>query len=192
MNLKKIWIMALLFGIVASSILYFSLMSSDSEGAGVKAETQSPEEGKVSSAIPNATQVEAVQAITLPISKGKRAVSVAVNEVQGVSGYVTAGAIVDIIVMVPPPEGENASSQILLQNVKVLAVGNPIANPEEAQEVIIYRTVTLEVLPAEGASLAFASNEGTVWLMLRSDEDSSKVSRSHVTLDQLNKGMIPQ
>lgn len=219
MKTKNIWLIATIFGALASTTLYLALFSSSSTEA-MQTEVKSQKE--VSEDVKNTMNngstnepKEPLEAIPhIEISQGKRALSITVSEEQGVSGYITPGSYVDVIVMVPPPEGENASAQILLENKKVVAVGEWSNAPqqssgtpqteEETEEVggeagenvkkgpIQYRTVTLEVLPIEGSSLALSDLKGEITLMLRAPKDTTSSPHTHITLEQLNKGAIPK
>ncbi|MFC4767938.1 Flp pilus assembly protein CpaB [Effusibacillus consociatus] len=197
MKTKTIWIWAFLFGILASGALYATLSKKNTQLSS-NTDTQSDADKKAadnSKKNPGNGQTTGLKdggLANLSLAQGKRAMSIAVNEVQGVSGFITPGAYVDVVVMVPPPQGENASAQILLQNVKVLAVGQLNATPENGSKGSLYRTVTLEVLPSEGSALAFAAQKGAVSLMLRPPGDTAGTPPSHITLEQLNKGVIPR
>ncbi|GAX91530.1 Flp pilus assembly protein CpaB [Effusibacillus lacus] len=197
MKTKTIWVWAVVFGAVATGTMYLFLFNPGKQPASQtkiqtnseKKDTEEASKSKQSNNQP-APNIKDGGVVKLSLAPGKRAISIAVNEVQGVSGFITPGAYVDVVVMVPTPEGENASAQILLQNVRVLAVGQLNTTPENSTKVSVYRTVTLEVLPIEGSALAFAAQKGAVSLMLRAPGDSSATANAHITLDQLNKGVI--
>lgn len=203
MKTKMIWTWAVVLGVLATGILY--VMISDNKNAQnpspqqatSEAKTTDGNNGKQQGTDSNQTQL-ATDKSGLAISQGKRAVSIAVNEVQGVSGFITVGAHVDVIALIPALQGTDMSAQILLQNVKVLAIGtmpadkgkdakNKDANANDAQSNI-YRTVTLEISPGEGAVLALAAQKGVVSLMLRPSGESSTTSSAYNTLDKLYKG----
>lgn len=196
MKTKTIWVFAVVFGLVAACAAYLMLQpKSPSQAAGPATQTNKPASEDAAKKQTNNQPVANFKdggLANLSLSSGKRAVSVAVNEVQGVSGFITPGAYVDVVVMVPPPEGENMSAQILLQNIKVLAVGQLNATPDNNAKAAAYRTVTLEVMPNEGASLAFAGQKGAISLMLRAPGDTAAVPSAHITLEQLNKGGTPK
>jgi len=111
------------------------------------------------------------------IPEGYRAMTVAVNEVVGVSGFIMPGTLVDIVVVIAPPAGagqEGMISKIVLQNIKVLASGQNIDKPNNAREVErSIRAVTLQVTPEQAEKLALASSEGKLQLVMRNSVDQA-------------------
>lgn len=192
-DIRKIWIMAIFFGLIMSTLLFFILNISENEKKqstqNEKPTQQKEETNPVDETANNASG-------GLKVGTGKRAISIRVNEIQNVSGFVKPGDRVDVVVVVPSATGENESTQILLQNIKVLAKGSNTtreeAQKEEKNQSASEQTVTLEVLPQEGASLAFAEERGFVTLMLRGEQDHGNSPHVHITLDQINKGEIPK
>src|SRR5918911_4768431 len=121
--------------------------------------------------------VGAAGGLSSMIPEGYRAMTVAVNEVVGVSGFITPGTLVDIVVVITPPRGsgnEEMISKIVLQNIKVLASGQNIDKPKndrEAERAI--RAVTLQVTPEQAEKLALASSEGKLQLVMRNSVDQA-------------------
>lgn len=195
MKTKMIWTWAVILGLVTSGSLYLLLnaKSNPKETASQNANKQTSESGKSnktqSAGGVNGTPAQG-ESPGLQIGQGKRAISVAVNEVQGVSGFLTPGEYVDVVALVPPVKENNMSSQILLQNVKVLAVGVVAATPEKDPKTPVYRTVTLEIPAADGTSLALAGQKGAIHLMLRGPDDAVGTSPAYTTLEKLYKGEI--
>ncbi|HZM90639.1 MAG TPA: Flp pilus assembly protein CpaB [Blastocatellia bacterium] len=111
------------------------------------------------------------------IPEGYRAMTVAVNEVVGVSGFIMPGTLVDVVVVILPPAGsgqEGMISKIVLQNIKVLASGQNIDKPNNAREVErSIRAVTLQVTPEQAEKLALASSEGKLQLVMRNSVDQA-------------------
>ena len=111
------------------------------------------------------------------IPEGYRAMTVAVNEVVGVSGFIMPGTLVDIVVVITPPKGsgvEEMISKIVLQNIKVLASGQNIDKPKNDREVErSIRAVTLQVTPEQAEKLALASSEGKLQLVMRNSVDQA-------------------
>jgi pilus assembly protein CpaB len=104
------------------------------------------------------------------IPPGKRAVAVAVTEVTGVAGLVKPGDSVDVIVTFEPNVAGEHLSQIVLQNLRVLAANQDTeagtvdgAKKEGATKM----TVTLAVSPDEATRLAVADEKGKIRLALR-------------------------
>lgn len=97
------------------------------------------------------------------INPGNRAVTVRVNDVVGVAGFLLPGNRVDVLATRKDRQGVEAET--LLQDVRVLAV-DQTASPDKNQPVIV-RAVTLELNPEQAESLVKATQEGTVQLALR-------------------------
>jgi pilus assembly protein CpaB len=111
------------------------------------------------------------------IPEGYRAMTVKVDDVVGVSGFIMPGTLVDIVVVIQPPKGtanEEMISKIVLQNIKVLASGQNIDKPKNDREVErSVRAVTLQVTPEQAEKLALASSEGKLQLVMRNSVDQT-------------------
>jgi pilus assembly protein CpaB len=106
------------------------------------------------------------------IPPGLRAVSVKVNEVIGVAGYVLPGTRVDVVATVSPTQQPtDMTSKVILTNVQVLAAGTKIERDTEKNKPIAVSVVTLLVDPTEAEKLTLAANEGKVQLALRNPLD---------------------
>ncbi|HJP90496.1 MAG TPA: Flp pilus assembly protein CpaB [Pyrinomonadaceae bacterium] len=121
--------------------------------------------------------VGAAGGLSSMIPEGYRAMTVAVNEVVGISGFITPGTLVDIVVVITPPKGvgnEEMISKIVLQNIKVLASGQNIDKPKNSREAEgSIRAVTLQVTPEQAEKLALASSEGRLQLVMRNSVDQA-------------------
>jgi pilus assembly protein CpaB len=104
------------------------------------------------------------------IGRGMRAISVKVNEVVGVAGFVTPGTRVDVALTVR--HGQDVISRLLVTNVQVLTAGTRY-DQEAAREgkPIPSTVVTLMVTPLQAERIALASTEGQMTLMLRNPLD---------------------
>jgi pilus assembly protein CpaB len=113
------------------------------------------------------------------IPEGKRAVSVKVDEVVGVAGFVLPGTRVDVIVTLDPEtEGEvekPATTRVILQNVQVIASGQKIEKDEEGKPQTV-TVITLLVTPEESEKLTLASTEGKIQMALRNAMDMDSVA----------------
>jgi pilus assembly protein CpaB len=109
------------------------------------------------------------------ISPAKRAISVRVNDVIGVGGFLLPGNRVDVLAT-RITDDRRAITHTLLQNLKVLAVDQS-AQADKDKPVVV-RAVTLEVEPAEAELLVGATEEGTVQLAMRSPDDNTVVPDS--------------
>jgi pilus assembly protein CpaB len=105
------------------------------------------------------------------IPPGMRALSVRVNEVIGVAGYVLPGTRVDVVVTISP--GSEVTSKIVLTNVLVLAAGTKIERDLENNQPISVTVVTLLVNPEEAERLTLATTEGRIQLALRNPLDQA-------------------
>src|SRR5215203_686165 len=126
------------------------------------------------------------------IPEGYRAMTVGVNDVVGVSGFIMPGTLVDIVVVIQPPKGtanEEMISKIVLQNIKVLASGQNIDKPKNDREVErSVRAVTLQVTPEQAEKLALASSEGKLQLVMRNSVDQADEQTSGANKRSLLNG----
>jgi pilus assembly protein CpaB len=106
------------------------------------------------------------------IPKGMRAVSVRVNEVIGVAGYVLPGTRVDVLATGMPTENRaDTTSKLVIGNVQVLTAGTKLEQKEDKGTPIQVTVVTLLVTPEQAERLALASTEGKIQLALRNPLD---------------------
>lgn len=108
------------------------------------------------------------------IPRDRRAVTVAVNEVTGVAGFVKAGDYVDIVVSFDAAAVGDHASQVVMQNILVLAANRDteISNgdttvKDSVKEANKMGTVTMAVTPDEAAKLTLADEKGKIRLALR-------------------------
>jgi pilus assembly protein CpaB len=122
------------------------------------------------------------------IPKGKRAVSVRVNEIIGVAGFVLPRTRVDVVVSVNPGgEKGRSASKMILQNVEVLAAGQKIEQDAEGKPQKV-DVITLLVDPDQAEKLTLASHEGEVQLALRNSLDLDSVTTSGANLSAMVEG----
>ena len=106
------------------------------------------------------------------IPPGLRAVSVRVNEVIGVAGYVLPGTHVDVVATVSPTNQlGDMTSKVILTNVLVLAAGTKIERATDKDKPMPVSVVTLLVEPEEAERLTLAATEGKIQLALRNPLD---------------------
>src|SRR5271168_2673568 len=124
----------------------------------------------------------------LLIPPGMRAMSVPVDEVSDIAGFVAPHTRVDILVAVAGTgPGEPSFSRIVLQNIEVLAVAQEIEHVKDQPEVV--KVVTLLVSPVDAERLTLASREGLLRLAMRNYSDSKIVATKGVGLpDLLHEG----
>ena len=108
------------------------------------------------------------------IPEGMRAVSVRVNEVIGVAGYVLPGTRVDVVATASPnDERADMTSKVILSNVQVLTAGTRMEQDQEKGKPVQVTVVTLLVNPEQSERLALASTEGKIQLALRNPLDQT-------------------
>jgi pilus assembly protein CpaB len=124
----------------------------------------------------------------LLIPFGMRAVSVPVDEVSDVAGFVLPHTRVDVLVATQATEGtagggDKAFSKVILQNVEVLAVAQEVEMKKDAPEVV--KVVTLLVTPQEAERLSLATRSGTLRLAMRNYNDNKIVLTSGSDVAQM-------
>ena len=105
---------------------------------------------------------------TLP--NNARAVSVRVNDVSGVGGFILPGSLVDVLVSRKYAAGQ-AATEIIVNAAKVMAVGQETS--AEKQTPMLVQVVTLELSPPDAERVVQATAEGTIHLILRNPGDHS-------------------
>jgi pilus assembly protein CpaB len=127
-------------------------------------------------------------AITIP--EGLRAMSVEVDEVIGVAGFVLPGTRVDVLATVMP--GNNRSettTRIILQKIPVLTADQSYQTDPGGDPVLV-TVVTLLVDPHEAEALTLAATEGKIQLALRNTLDSDSVSTRGMRINTLVQGQV--
>jgi pilus assembly protein CpaB len=111
------------------------------------------------------------------IPSGMRAISVRVNDVVGVAGFVLPGMRVDVLVTARPSNQADTVTRTVLQNIQVLSAGQTTQTDGKSQSILT-PVVTLLVSPPEAEALALANNEGHIQLVLRNSTDG-QVAATH-------------
>jgi len=115
---------------------------------------------------------EAGSGLPTVIPDGMRAVSVRVNEVIGVAGYVLPGTRVDVLATANPSnQAQDVTTKVILSNVQVLTAGTRMEQDAEKGKPVQVTVVTLLVFPEQSERLALASTEGKIQLALRNPLD---------------------
>jgi len=117
------------------------------------------------------------------VRDGMKAVTIRVNDVEGVGGFVLPGDRVDIVLTRQVDKG-SASNDLVLQNARVLAI-DQVAD-ERADKPAVAKAVTLEVDMVGAQKLSLASSVGTLSLMLRKAGEAGAGKTRRVTLEDLN------
>ena len=129
------------------------------------------------------------------IPEGMRAISVKVNEVVGVAGFVVPGTIVDVLVTVRPTNGpqDEPMTRTVVSKVQVLTAGTKYDQEKSKNgEPIPTSVVTLAVLPEDAERIALAGNEGKITLALRNPLDIDSTDTKGVKLAALMRGNNPE
>ena len=116
------------------------------------------------------------------VKSGMKAVTIRVNDVEGVGGFVLPGDHVDVVLTRQVEKG-NATTQVVLQNTRVLAV-DQVAD-ERAAKATVAKSVTLEVDTVDAQKLWLASSVGSLSLLLRKAGETAEVRTRKVTLNDL-------
>jgi pilus assembly protein CpaB len=117
---------------------------------------------------------------TIPV--GMRAVTVRVNDVGSVAGFVLPGMRVDVLVTGRPPSADMDMTATALQNMLVLSSGTTI-QPDARGQAIQAPTITLLATPEQAETLTLAGAEGRLQLVLRnsSDQGVTKTTGSYIS-----------
>jgi pilus assembly protein CpaB len=114
------------------------------------------------------------------IEKGKRAVTVAVDDVRGVAGFVFPGDFVDVVLTrTGNSNGPQDFAEVILQHVKVLAIDQMAGERQERPTVA--KAVTVEVSPEQALRILLAANVGKLSLILRQPAEVAMAPDAKVT-----------
>jgi len=108
------------------------------------------------------------------ITEGMRAISIRVDEVINVAGYVTPGTRVDVLVVInPTQDGSDRIARVVVSNVPVLTSGTRYDQDESRKDGKPIRStvVTLMVTPEDAERIALAQSDGRLMLTLRNPLD---------------------
>ena len=118
------------------------------------------------------------------LQEGMKAVTIRVNDVEGVAGFVLPGDHVDIV-LTRQVDKETATNDVVIENARVLAVDQSADAMTFKPSVV--KAVTLEVEVADAQKLALASAVGTLSLLLRKAGETASDQSRRVTLSDLSK-----
>ena len=122
------------------------------------------------------------------IRDGLKAVTIRVNDVEGVGGFVLPGDHVDVSLTRQVDKG-NATSEVVLQNVRVLGI-DQMAD-ERLEKPAVVKAVTLEVDAVGGQKLSLAASVGSLSLMLRKAGEANNQYTRRITLSDLSGPTTP-
>jgi pilus assembly protein CpaB len=107
------------------------------------------------------------------IEDGMRAISIGVDQVVGVSGFVLPNSRVDVLLTMNAADNEQ-TTRIIMQDVKTIAAGTTIQQDREGKPLSV-PVITLLVTPQQAETLALASQQGRIQLALRNAMDTASV-----------------
>ena len=122
------------------------------------------------------------------LGEGMKAVTVRVNDVQGVAGFVLPGDHVDVL-LTRTGEKNSAVTDVVLQDARVLAI-DQVAD-ERTDKPSVAKAVTLEVNVTDGEKISLASTVGTLSLLLRKAGELVDADARRVTSADLGKSSAP-
>ncbi len=140
-------------------------------------------EGKVSTALIARNELivasrlaehESGSTLAALVQSNMRAITVRVDDVVGVAGFLLPGNRVDVLATRMDRSSRRATSETILRNIKVLAVDQTAATDQN--EPVIVRAVTLEMLPPQAETLVKAREEGSIQLALRNPFETEVVA----------------
>jgi len=116
------------------------------------------------------------------ISANKRAVSVKVDPVVGVAGFITPGTRVDVLATLKA--SQSPQSRAVLQDIPVLAIDQRLQEAKDGEPELV-NVVTLEVTPKQSEQLVYAAHNGQLQLALRGPADHEIVKTAGVNLSDM-------
>ena len=132
---------------------------------------------------------EGESALAAVVAKDKRAVTVRVDDVVGVAGFLLPGNHVDVVATRKDDRTQVVTAETILSDVKVLAVDQSIAT--NSNEPVVVRAVTLEVTPADGETLLKWKAAGSIQLALRNPLDESDARHKAAPIKEAVKVIVP-
>jgi pilus assembly protein CpaB len=125
------------------------------------------------------------------LQDGNRAVTVRVDDIRGVAGFILPGDFVDVVLIKSDDERVRREnySDILLQHVKVLAI-DQLASERQEQPTVA-KAVTLEVTTEQAQKILLATNIGKLSLILRQPGEAGTASNRRITERDLGTVRVP-
>ena len=124
------------------------------------------------------------------INEGMRGLTMRVNEVSGVSGFVTPNTRVDVLLtMDDKTTGGEPATRIIMQDMRVLAAGQSLQADKEGKPQSV-PVVTFLVTPEQAETLALASQQGNIQLALRNQLDTAAVKTTGTRRSALMQGPV--
>jgi pilus assembly protein CpaB len=125
--------------------------------------------------------------ISALLPDGMRAATVRINDVSGVAGFIQPNDHVDVLITRAPPEGGSEVTDVLLQIIRVIAMGAQAKDSDG--KPIPARTATLEIVPIDAQKLALGEAAGSLSLVLRKAGEENNPVVETVSLADLRYNM---
>ena len=120
------------------------------------------------------------------LDSDKRAITIRVDDVRGVAGFVLPNDRVDVVLIRAASDSSgHRQSDLLLQDIKVIAVDQ--LSSEQKDRPVVAKAVTLEVTPFQAQKISLATSVGSLSLILRKAGDSNVVADRRVTESDLSE-----
>jgi pilus assembly protein CpaB len=116
------------------------------------------------------------------VGQGMKAVTIRVNDVEGVAGFVLPGDHVDVV-LTRNKSGSAPTSEVVLQNTRVLAVDQ--SADERATKAAVSKSVTLEVDTVDAQKVWLAASVGSLSLLLRKAGETAEIKTRQISLRDL-------
>jgi pilus assembly protein CpaB len=118
--------------------------------------------------------------LSTTIGDGKRAVTVAVDDVRGVAGFIFPGDYVDVVLTrINNGAGDKDFSEVILQHIKVLAIDQ--TSEERQDKPTVAKAVTVELTPEQSLKILLAASTGKLSLILRQSSEDAVAGDVRVT-----------
>jgi pilus assembly protein CpaB len=118
--------------------------------------------------------MEAGGGLPIVLAEGMRALSVRVDEVVSVAGFVVPGTRTDVLLTLQAGGATENTTKVILQNVQTLAAGQQVTRDKDGKPQTV-TVITLLVTPEQAEKLTLASNQGKIQLALRNTLDTVTV-----------------
>ena len=118
------------------------------------------------------------------LTEGKRALSVRVDDVSGVAGFIHPGDHVDVLMEMAKPGSADHFSKTILQNIVILSAGQIWEQGRDEKPAVV-NTVTLVLTTAQAEIMNLASNQGKIRLALRNRNDVAELATRGVDTSNL-------
>ena len=127
------------------------------------------------------------------IGENRRAVSVKVDPVIGVAGFVTPGSHVDVLATLRRVDRDKALpySKVILENISVLAIDQKLEDVGGTEPQLV-SVVTLEVDPRQAQTLIYSAHEGHLQLALRNPGDVDSIETKSIGVADIMHNPAPK